>query len=77
MLPEDYVYKVIHIENLEQDKFRAKFEIADCTENIFQDWLSELSKKSMVTYRVKSFTKSSSSKIVFNVNKKKNKKYII
>lgn len=74
LIPEDYVYKINHIEMLENNYFRAKFEIADCTEDMFLIWLSKLEKKSKVTYRVKSFTRSTSTKIVFNVNKKKSNK---
>ncbi|VVC40097.1 Zinc finger C2H2-type,Homeobox domain-like,HTH CenpB-type DNA-binding domain [Cinara cedri] len=66
LIPEDYVYKINHIEMLENNYFRAKFEIADCTEDMFLIWLSKLEKKSKVTYRVKSFTRSTSTKIVFN-----------
>lgn len=68
MIPEDYVYKVNDVEMLENDYLRAKFEIADCTEDMFLTWLSKLEKKSEVTYRVKSFTRSPSAKIIFNVN---------
>lgn len=68
MLPNDYIYKIIDIENIELNKFKVKFEIADCPEDMFFTWLSELEKKSKTTYRVKSFTKSLSPKIAFNVN---------
>lgn len=56
------------IQYLENDGLRSTFEIADCSEDIFLGWLSELEQKSKVTYRVKSFTKSPSQKIIFNVN---------
>lgn len=64
------------MEMLENEYFRAKFEIADCTEEMFFIWLSKLEKKSKVTYRVKSFTKSTSTKVVFNVNKISNTKLL-
>ncbi|CAI6363604.1 unnamed protein product [Macrosiphum euphorbiae] len=66
LVPEDYVYKVSNIQYLENDGLRSTFEIADCPEDIFFGWLSEVEEKSNVTYRVKSFTKSSSQKIIFN-----------
>lgn len=68
LVPTDYVYKVNCIQYLENDGLRSTFEIADCSEDIFLGWLSELEQKSKVIYRVKSFTKSLSQKIIFNVN---------
>lgn len=66
-MPEEYVYKVNCIEDLKNDNIKAKFEIADCDEKMFFAWLSKVEQKSKVIYRVKSFTKSPSPKIVFNV----------
>lgn len=66
LLPVDYVYKVSCIQYLENDGLRSTFEIADCAEDTFLGWLSELEQKSKVTYRVKSYTKSPSQKITFN-----------
>jgi len=56
------------IQHFENGGLKTTFEIADCAEDIFLIWLSELEQKSKVTYRVKSFTKSPSQKITFNVN---------
>lgn len=67
LVPRGYIYKIKSLENLGNDQLRATFEIPDCPENIFMNWLSELSQTSQVTYRVKSYTKSPSPKIVFNV----------
>ncbi|XP_060872582.1 uncharacterized protein LOC132946549 [Metopolophium dirhodum] len=66
LVPDDYVYKVSCIQYLENDGLKSTFEIADCTNDIFLGWLSELEQKSKVTYRVKSYTKSPSQKIIFN-----------
>ncbi|XP_026823341.1 uncharacterized protein LOC113561238 isoform X1 [Rhopalosiphum maidis] len=66
LVPVDYVYKVICIQHFENDGLRSTFEIADCAVDVFFVWFSELEQKSKVTYRVKSFTKSPSSKIIFN-----------
>lgn len=62
------MYQVNYIEDLGNNDFRAKFEIADCDQKMFFVWLSKLEQKSEVIYRVKSFTKSFSPKIVFNVS---------
>lgn len=64
----NYVYKVTCYQQFENDGLKSTFEIADCAMDVFFVWLSELEKKSKVTYRVKSFTKSPSSKIIFNVS---------
>ncbi|XP_022173624.1 uncharacterized protein LOC111036045 [Myzus persicae] len=66
LVPVDYVYKVNSIQHFENEGLKSTFEIADCAEDLFLVWLSELEQKSKVTYRVKSFTKSPSQKIVFN-----------
>lgn len=64
------MYKVKNLKNLGDGKFKAKFEIAGLTKEAFFVWLSELSQKSLVTYKVKSFNKSTNPKVVFNVNNK-------
>jgi len=64
------LYKVNSLENLEDGKFKAKFEIAHLTKEEFFVWLLELSQKSLVTFKVKSFNKSINPKVVFNVNNK-------
>ncbi|XP_025202319.1 uncharacterized protein LOC112599584 [Melanaphis sacchari] len=66
LIPENYVYKVNSLQHYENGSLKSTFEIADCAENVFFPWLSKLEQKSKVTYRVKSFTKSPSSKIIFN-----------
>lgn len=68
LLPGGYIYKINYVESLGNDQLKTKFEIPECSEKIFMNWLSELSQKSQVTYRVKSYTKSPSPKIVFNVS---------
>lgn len=67
LMPGGYIYKINNLEILGNNQLKTKFEIPDCSETIFRNWLSELSQKSQVSYRVKSFTKSPSPKIVFNV----------
>lgn len=66
LIPVNYVYKVTCYQQFENNGLKSTFEIADCAMDVFFEWLSELEKKSKVTYRVKSFTKSPSSKIIFN-----------
>uniref|UniRef100_A0A2S2QFT1 Uncharacterized protein n=1 Tax=Sipha flava TaxID=143950 RepID=A0A2S2QFT1_9HEMI len=66
LLPSGFIYKINYVESLGNDKLKTKFEIPDCSEKMFMNWLSELSQKSHVTYRVKSYTKSPSPKIIFN-----------
>ncbi|XP_050431397.1 uncharacterized protein LOC126839970 [Adelges cooleyi] len=66
LIPSKFVYRINQVKNIDNTSFQSKFEIADCTEDKFYVWLSELEKKSGVTYRVKSFTKSISLQIVFN-----------
>lgn len=46
------------MKNVALNKFKATFEIADCSEDTFLTWLLELEKKSKATYKLESFTES-------------------
>lgn len=51
-----------------EDKFKVKFEIADCDKDTFSVWMKKVAKMSNVTYKAMWKQNSRDTNVIFNVN---------